>query len=83
MTETELLNWSKLSTSTCGVDVWLRMMLPDEIDNIKRLHCAICKWRDVAEAEFEEFKSKCERNPNPAWDELLRKNLKVNDPNQA
>lgn len=65
----EAFDWSKLPKSPHGDDVWFRMILPDEIAKLRRLHEAICKWRAVADADFEAFERQCEQNRNPAWDE--------------
>ena len=66
MTTNEAFEWSQLPPSKYGA--WVSTILSDETDKLKRLH-VICKWRDVADTEFEEFKTQRDQKRSPAWNE--------------
>jgi hypothetical protein len=63
----EPFDWSKIPTSQHGDDVWFRMVLPEQIAKLRRLHEVINKWRAVADTEFASFQRQCEQNRKPAW----------------
>lgn len=69
MTTSEPFDWSQLPPSRFGDDAFVSMILPDEINKLKRLHGVICRWREVADEELKEFERTNEQKRNSAWAE--------------
>jgi|GEM_PF-3338104 len=65
----EQLDLSNLPQPKYGDDVWLGMILPDEIAKLARLHESILKWGEITNKEFQGFRLQAEKGLAPQWDE--------------
>jgi hypothetical protein len=59
---------SILSASSSWDKEWFSMMVPDEINKLTRLRGAILKWDELTTKEFDAYRERIERQPNPLWD---------------
>ena len=63
------IDWSKLPQSKYGDDDFFRLLVPDEIAKLPRLHQVILNWQAATTLELEHFEQHSKAKHQPWWDE--------------